>query len=170
METMMNINTNQPVIVNEQKCTVTSLYRIWVGFAVGLVIFAYSRNWVALLLWLVLMPLGKLAYIRFYPYFSRQTDDRPPASVRKVPVEVTYYRALGCPFCPIVFERLQALQKQMEFKLRTVDVSFNPHFLAAKGIRSVPVVEVGSKRMVGNATSAQLAQLILREDASPLAV
>ena len=170
----MNTNSDRPIIANEQQCTVTGLYRIWVGYAAGLAIFAYSRRWAVMLLWLVLVPLGKWAYIRFFPRISRlfgygKTDDHLPASIKKAPVEVTYYRALGCPFCPIVLQRLQALQKEMNFKLATVDVSFNPNFLVAKGIRSVPAVEVGGNVMVGNATSEQLAQLISQPQAPLLA-
>lgn len=161
----MNTNTNQAITVNEQKCTVTGLYRIWVAFAVGALVFTYTRNWIALGIWLVLVPLSKWAYIQYFPHISRilgygTTDDRIPASVTKAPVEVTFYSALGCPFCPIVLQRLHALQKEMGFKLATVDVSFNPQFLASQGIRSVPVVEASGKRIVGNATSEQLANLI----------
>jgi glutaredoxin len=167
----MNVNTSQSLIVNEQKCTVTGLYRIWIAFGVGVLFFAYSRNWIALLLWVVLVPLGKWTYIRFYPLISRlfgyeKTDDRLPENLTQAPVEVTYYSALGCPFCPIVLQRLHALQNEMGFKLVLVDVSFKPNFLASKGVRSVPVVEVDGRLMVGNATSEQLAELISLPHAS----
>lgn len=149
-----------------QQCSVTSLYGIWAGYASGLAVFAYSRNWIALLAWLVLVPFGKLLHIRFYPHFSsffgygQIPADRLPARVERAPVTVTYYSALGCPFCPIVLRRLEALQKPMGFTLETVNLSLHPQFGAKKGIRSVPVVEVGGKRLIGNATSEQLAELI----------
>jgi len=170
----MNAEANQSIVANEQSCTVTGLYRIWVGFAAGLLILAYLQNWIALAAWVVLVPLGKWLYIRYFTSISSlfgygKIKDRAPASVQKAPTHVTFYSALGCPFCPIVLERLQALQKEMDFKLSTIDVSFNPSLLAAKGIRSVPVVEVGEKRMIGNATSKQLAELILLPQASALA-
>jgi hypothetical protein len=48
----------------------------------------------------------------------------------------------------------------MGFELEIVDVSLRPDVLISKGVMSVPVVEVGQGRLVGNATSQQLAQLI----------
>jgi glutaredoxin len=73
---------------------------------------------------------------------------------------VNFYSFFSCPFCPIVLARLQALQKQTGFTLTTVDLTLNPRALIAKGIRSVPVVEVGGRRLVGNSTTEQLAGLI----------
>ena len=43
------------------------------------------------------------------------------------------------------------------FSLQEVDVTLRPVILVAKGIRAVPVVEVGGRRLDGNATSEQLA-------------
>jgi hypothetical protein len=40
------------------------------------------------------------------------------------------------------------------------DVTLNPQTIMMKGIRSVPVVEVGDHRLVGNSTTEQLAGLI----------
>ena len=48
----------------------------------------------------------------------------------------------------------------MGFTLEVVDLTLRPQLLAKRGIRSVPVVEVGGRRLVGNATSEQLAALI----------
>jgi hypothetical protein len=52
------------------------------------------------------------------------------------------------------------LQKQMGFTLEIFDVTLRPQMLLSKGIRSVPVVEVGDHRLVGNSTTEQLAVLI----------
>jgi len=52
------------------------------------------------------------------------------------------------------------LQKQMGFTLKKIDVTLKPNLLANKGIRSVPVVEVGNEHLVGNSTTEQLAALI----------
>ena len=154
-----------------QKCTVLSLY---VSGAVGVILYAagavfvvYKDHWIEFLLWLVLLPSLKWAYLRFFPRISRWTsygrvDDKLPSSVRRAPVEVTYYSLLGCPFCPIVERRLKALQKEMSFRLTKIDLTLKPQVAASKGIRSVPVVEVGNDRLVGNATTEQLAQLIGR--------
>ena len=73
---------------------------------------------------------------------------------------VNFYSFFSCPFCPIVLARLQALQLHMGFRLTTFDLTLKPQALMAKGIRSVPVVEVGDHRLVGNSTTEQLAALI----------
>lgn len=153
---------------SSQRCKVSSLYRIWLAYAAGLIIFAILRHWIVLLLWVCAVPLGKWLQVRHYRYFSAwfgygklEEDRQPPSPVRVPrPTPVTYYRALGCPFCPIVGERLRVLQKQMGFDLRVVDVTLHPHLLAKLGVRSVPVVDVNERRLVGNATSQQLAELI----------
>jgi glutaredoxin len=159
---------------SNQQCSVASLYRIGLCYAAGLLIFGVSTNWIGLAIWSVAAPLGKFAQIGFFPRFARLTpygnvSDSLPASVQRTPVNVTFYHALGCPFCPIVLARLQALQKQMGFTLESVDVTLKPQLLAAQGIRSVPVVAVAENRLVGNATSAQLANLIALSQ-SPVAV
>ena len=48
----------------------------------------------------------------------------------------------------------------MGFELTETDVTLRPDLLIAKGIRALPVVEVGDARWVGNATSQQLAAFI----------
>ena len=78
-------------------------------------------------------PIGKWLQVRHYRYFSawfgygKLEEDKPPSPVR-VPrtTAVMYYRALGCTFCPMVGERLRALQQQMGFDLRVVDVTLRP--------------------------------------------
>lgn len=158
----------------EQACTVRSLYFSGavgaVGYIVGLAYFAYRTQWTALLLCLILLPSVKWAYVRFFPRISKwkgygRVEDRLPQSVNKAPVEVTYYSLLGCPFCPIIGQRLKALQKKMGFALTRIDLTLNPQMAASKGIRSVPVVEVGKDRLIGNATTEQLAELIGRAQA-----
>jgi len=59
-----------------------------------------------------------------------------------------------------VERRLKGLQREMDFVLKKIDLTLKPHLSASKGIRSVPVVEVGDSRLVGNATTEQLEQLI----------
>lgn len=164
----MNTPNNPITFQNNQSCSVAGLYRIWVGYAAGLIIFAFTANWIGMALWAVLVPVGKLIHIRFFPNFSSflgygqiAQDVLPSArSNQSSPVTVTYYSALGCPFCPIVLARLEALRSKMGFTLEKVGVSLHPQLLASKGIRSVPVVEVGGRRLVGNVTSEQLAGLI----------
>jgi hypothetical protein len=53
-----------------------------------------------------------------------------------------------------------SVAEKMSFSLQEVDVTPRPVILVQKGIRAVPVVEVGGRRLDGNATSEQLADLI----------
>jgi glutaredoxin len=161
--------TRDSAVAKKQECTVRSLYYSGavgaISYIVGLVFFALSAKWMALLLWLVLLPCLKWAYLRFFARLSEwkgygRVEDRLPAIMNKARVEVTYYSLLGCPFCPIVERRLNTLQRAMDFTITTIDLTLNPRMAASNGIRSVPVVEVGGDRLVGNATSEQLAQLI----------
>ena len=48
----------------------------------------------------------------------------------------------------------------MGFTLRTFDVTLKLQTLMSKGIRSVPVVEVGDHRLADNSTTEQLVRLI----------
>jgi glutaredoxin len=169
LEAPMNNSTLGSETAKKQECTVRSLYfsgaMLVIVYLIGLAVLAYIANWAGLLLWLVFIPCLKWAYLRFFPRISElkgygSVHDKLPASVKKAHVEVTYYSLLGCPFCPIVKQRLEALQKEMDFTLTTKDLTLNPQLAATKGIRSVPFVEVGQGRLVGNSTTEQLAQLI----------
>jgi glutaredoxin len=157
--------------LKEQQCNVSGLALSWIGYAAGLGYFSYQRQWVAALLWMAAVPSLRWALFHFFPSISRFLGYGPIvdkfASVapqrgdpRVAPVAVTFYTFFSCPFCPIVLSRLQALQKQMSFTLKTVDVTLHPQMLMTKGIRSVPVVEVGDRRLVGNSTTEQLSGLI----------
>lgn len=134
-------------------------------YVVGIVFLAYRRNWLILLLWLIVIPSARWASVRLSGFTTKlrgygPVKDKLPSSVSRAPIEVAFYSHNGCPYCPIVKERLEALQKEMGFTLTKTDLSFKPQVAANKGIRSVPVVEVGSERLIGNATTEQLAQLI----------
>lgn len=155
----------------EQKCNVAGLALSWIGYAAGLGYFGYKRQWVGVLLWMVGMPCLRWALFHFFPRISRFlgygriVDKLAPMSPRPAnsvaaPVAVNLYTFFSCPFCPIILTRLQALQRQTGFTLRTFDLTLNPRMLLKKGIRSVPVVEVGDRRLVGNSTTEQLAGLI----------
>ena len=48
----------------------------------------------------------------------------------------------------------------MGFKLKEIDVTLKPDLLISKGIKALPVIEVGKNKLTGNATSEQLALLI----------
>ena len=53
----------------------------------------------------------------------------------------------------------------MNFKIEKIDVTLRPDILASRGIRAVPVIELGERRIEGNATSEQLTNLILGKPA-----
>lgn len=153
----------------KQQCALPHLYWALVMFAVlyasGVVYLAYDRNWPVLVLWLISLPSARWLSLRLSPFTSKwrgqgSVKDTLPSAVSKAHVEVSFYSHNGCPFCPIVARRLDALRKEMDFALRTIDLTLKPKLAESKGIGSVPVVEVGQDRLVGNATTEQLAQLI----------
>jgi glutaredoxin len=155
----------------KQQCYVASLALGWIGYAVGWAYFGYHHQWVVVLLWIVGVPSLRWALFYFFPHISRflgygRIVDKfapippPHANPSAAPVAVNFYSFFSCPFCPIVLTRLQALQKQMGFTLEILDVTLRPQMLLTKGIRSVPVVEVGDHRLIGNSTTEQLAKLI----------
>ena len=159
-----------------QQCSVAGLAFGWIGYAAGVAYFMGRRQWVAAFLCAAGVPPLRWALYRFFPRISRflgywRIDDKFPQSAvranpRVAPVAVTFYTFFSCPFCPIVLARLGALQQQMGFTLTTVDVTLKPQVLTMKKIRSVPVVEVGDCRLVGNSTTEQLAALIVRGQAA----
>ena len=155
----------------EQQCNVAGLALGWIGYAAGMAYFAYQRQWIGALLWMVCVPALRWALYHFFPRISRflgygRIVDRPStappwhANPRAAPITVNFYSFFSCPFCPLVLARLRALQTQMGFAVNVIDVTLKPGTLMAKGIRSVPVVEVGEHRLVGNSTTEQLAALI----------
>ena len=153
-----------------QQCALPPLYRALAMFAVlyasGVVYLAYGRNWPVLLLWMILLPSARWLSLRLSPFTLKwrglgSVKDTLPSDVSKAHVEVSFYSHNGCPFCPIVARRLDALRNEMDFTLRTIDLTLRPKLAESEGIRSVPVVKVGKDRLVGNATTEQLAQLIL---------
>ena len=159
--------------IKKQQCSFVGLALGWMGYAVGLGYFTYQRQWVAALLWMAGVAGLRWALYRSFPRISRflgygrivdklSSSSPPYADPRAVPVAVNLYTFFSCPFCPIVLARLQALQKQMPFTLNVIDVTLTPQTLMRKGIRSVPVVEVGDDHLVGNSTTEQLAALIAR--------
>ncbi len=157
--------------INKQQCTLTTLYFGVLVFAIlyvgGVVFYGYKGNWLALLLWLVLLPCARWVGLRLSPLTSKwrgkgAVDDKLPSGVNKANVQVVFYSHNGCPFCPIVKRRLEALQREMNFTLTKIDLSFKPQLAASKGIRSVPVVEVGNGQLGGNVTNEPLDQRITK--------
>lgn len=146
----------------KQQCTLTTLYfgvmTFAILYAVGVVFCIHEGNWPVLLAWLVLLPFARWVALRLFPFTSKwggrgSVDDKLPSIVKKAHVDVAFYSHNGCPYCPIVKRRLEALQREMDFTLTKIDLSFRPQVARSAGIQSVPVVEVGKERLVGNATT-----------------
>ena len=140
----------------KQQCYLAVIYLNWAFLAASIVFFAIKGYWALVVAWLVALPLAVWAYIRIVP----SVDHKRPSTVTSATTEVTIYTALGCPFCPIVKERLIELSRAMGFSLKEVDVTLKIGLLTAMGIHSLPVVECGTVRVEGNATSERLANLI----------
>ena len=158
---------NEPVSLKRQECSVAGLIFSWLVYPGVAGWLAYAHGWVAAAVWLVMLPVFRWALYRYFANVSRflgygRITDTLPASVPHATVPVTFYSFFSCPFCPIVLQRLLALQKEMGFTLAQVDVTRQPQLLMTKGIQSVPVVEAGGRRLVGNVSTEQLAELIAR--------
>jgi glutaredoxin len=148
-----------------QKCPIALLWLTWALYAAGAAYLVVRMGLGWTIAWLILVPAALLLYVRVFPRISPllgygRVDDEPAGKVTSRPVEVTLYSSAGCPFCPIVEERLTALKDEMAFDLERVDVTLRPGLVRKKGIRAVPVVEVGNRRIVGHATTRELAELI----------
>ena len=148
----------------KQECPLAFVVLAWVMYAGGAVELLFLQQWMLTATWVVVAPATMWAYIKWFPAISPlmgygRVDDTPAVATRSAG-SVTLYTALGCPFCPIVQRRLHELQPTMGFALREIDVTGRPDVLTRKGIWSVPVIEVGDRRLVGLATSERLATFI----------
>jgi thiol-disulfide isomerase/thioredoxin len=149
----------------KKQCHISMIYLTWAMYAGGLLYFGWRGRWVMALVWLAGVPLVEWWYIRKFPSLSRSMGygrivDEAAGATPNAPVKVVLYTALGCPFCPLIEQRLEGLRKQMGFTLEKIDVTLRPDLLAAKGIRSVPVVEVGARLLFGLVTTKELAGAI----------
>ena len=141
------------------------IYLTWAMYAGGLVYFGWRGRWVLALVWLAGVPLFEWLYIRKFPSLSRSMGygpivDEGAGPAGNAPANMVLYTALGCPFCPLIEQRLEDLRKQMGFTLEKINVTLRPDLLAAKGIRSVPVVEAGARLLFGLVTTKELAEAI----------
>jgi thiol-disulfide isomerase/thioredoxin len=149
----------------KQQCHISMIYLTWAMYAGGLVYFGWRGQWVMALVWLAGVPLVEWLYIRKFPILSRSLGygrivDEGAEAAGNAPVKVVLYTALGCPFCPLIEHRLEDLRKQMGFTLEKIDVTLRPDLVTAKGIRSVPVVEAGTRLLFGLVTTKELAEAI----------
>jgi glutaredoxin len=151
----------------KQQCHISFVYGSWLILACGLIFHLIRGNYVQGGLWICFVGLFLWLYVRYFPSVSRylgygSVEDHAATDIPQAHAQVTLYTGLGCPFCPLVKQRLEELRKKMGFELNEADITLRPDVLIAKGIRALPVVEVGDTRWVGNATSEQLAAFIAR--------
>jgi glutaredoxin len=149
----------------EQRCTILNLYLNWVLLFAGAVFFLVTGRYLFLAVWVLGAPVFQIAYVRLFPRLSNalgygSVADVAAAAPAAAPVNVTLYTAAGCPFCPIIEDRLESLKPAMGFTLTKIDVTMRPDLLVAKKIKGVPVVEVGAVLRTGNLTSQELAEMI----------
>lgn len=149
----------------QQQCYLAAIYLNWALLISGLIFFVYKGAYGVAAVWVVALPLAMWGYVRVFPGISKamgygEVRDEPAGAVNWGRADVRLYTAAGCPFCPIVRQRLMALRERMGFGIEEIDVTLKPGVLAARKIRAVPVVEVGERQLVGNSTSDELARLI----------
>ncbi len=146
----------------KQQCHLSMIYLSWIMYLGGLMYLAFTSNWALALFWLILVPVVQWLYMRKFPSLSsalgygRIADEPAAGSAPNAPAKVIFYTALGCPFCPLMEERLAGLGVPVE----KIDVTLRPDLLASKGIRSVPVVEVGGRFLTGLVSTKDLAEAI----------
>jgi glutaredoxin len=141
------------------------IYLSWALYLGGIAVSVWFSRWALGAVWLVAAPIIQWLYIRKFPSLSAgmgygRITDQPASTVAPAPVKVTLYTALGCPFCPLIEQRLESLRKAMNFSLEKIDVTLRPDLLASKGIRSVPVVEVQGQFLFGLVSTKDLAAAI----------
>lgn len=155
----------------KQQCHIAFVYGSWLILACGFGFYVIHGSLLQAVLWAGFVGLFLRLYVRYFPSLSRymgygSVADQLAKDIQPLNIRVTLYTGLGCPFCPLVRRRLKDLQSSMGFELAEKDVTVRPEVVIAKGIRALPVVEVGDARWVGNATSDQLAAFI-RSNAGP---
>ena len=155
----------------KQQCHISFVYGSWIILLLGFIYYVIRGSYLQAGFWIFFIMLFLWLYVRYFPLIARylgygSVADRQPAQIQPVTAEVTLYTGLGCPFCPLVKNRLRELQTTMGFSLNEIDITLRPEVLIQKGIRALPVVEAGTAQWVGNATSEQLAAFILHHISS----
>jgi len=149
----------------KQQCHISFVYGSWSILLSGIAFYLIRGNILQAVFWACFVAFFLWLYVRCFPSLSRymgygSVEDQPAEDIQSSNSKVILYTGLGCPFCPLVKRRLNELQSKMGFGLTETDVTLQPDLLISKGIRALPVVEVGGARRVGNATSQQLASFI----------
>lgn len=152
----------------KQQCHLAMIWFSWLLYVAGAVTAVWFHQWFFAVAWIILVPLAEWQYIRRFPAVSGAMGygsvADAPAGVHEPAMpheQVTLYTAVGCPFCPLIEHRLEHLHTRLDFSLEKLDVTLRPDLLVAKGIRSVPAVEVHGQIRTGLMTSEQLAEFIV---------
>ena len=153
----------------KQECNLGMIWLTWLGLPVLAIVMGILQGWWASAFILIVGVFAQIFYIKLFKRLSKlfgygSVNDVAVESTQKLktPSIVTLYTANVCPFCPIVKQRLIELQRDLEFKLKEIDITFKPSLIKEKGFRSVPVIELDGNYWVGNATSAQLLSFITK--------
>src|SRR5450631_597969 len=98
----------------KQQCHISMIYLSWVIYLGGLAASAWYSYWALGAVLLVTVPVIQWLYIRKFPSLSASMGygcitDEPARAVSPTPGKVTLYTALGCPFCPLIEQRLESL-------------------------------------------------------------
>jgi len=148
----------------KQQCHLSMIWLSWLVFLGGLVAILAYQQWIVAVLWIVFVPLLQFQYIRRFPAISGLlgygpiTDHAAPkGDAAQTRQHVVLYTALGCPFCPLIEQRLEHLQATLDFTLEKIDVTVRPRLLAARHIRAVPAVEINGQIFTGLISSRDLA-------------
>ncbi len=149
----------------KQQCNISFVYGSWLILLAGFIFWIIQANFAQAIIWVFFVGLFLWLYVRYFPKVSRlmgygSVEDNPAENAEASKGIVTLYTGVGCPFCPLVRRRLKALRSTMGFELIETDVTLKPNLVVSKGIRALPVIEVGQAQWVGNATSQQLAGFI----------
>lgn len=153
----------------KQQCHLSMIWLSWIVYLGGLACSIYWHLWILAVVWLVVAPLVQWQYIRRFPAVSSLMGygaiaDAPAAVTPRVSQTVRLYTALGCPFCPLLEQRLENLRGSMEFTLEKIDVTLRPNLLASKGICAVPAVEIHGRILTGMVSSRDLAAAIVQSE------
>jgi glutaredoxin len=147
----------------EQRCHLVMVWLTWLGLPLLALVVGVRAGALASVLVLAVGIAGQWIYIKGFPSIAGWMGYGSVADIPAAPAQpaaplprVTLYTANVCPFCPIVKQRLAALQQRTPFDLDEVDVTFRPQIVRAKGLRAVPVIEANGRLLVGNATSADI--------------
>ena len=151
----------------EQRCHLAMVWMTWLTLPLLAIVAGATSGLMAGVIVLAAGIVAQVLYVRWFPALSRWIGYGPvldsPAGASSAwtkPARVTLYTASVCPFCPIVRERLKALQREHSLEVDEIDVTFRPEIVRSKGLRSVPVLEANGQFLVGNATSAQIADFL----------